>query len=49
MNAKRFELETNLKKDPYDYDLWFDYTNLEEQSSLADPARIKAIYERAVE
>jgi crooked neck len=49
LNQRRLELETDLKVEPFNYDLWFDYSCLEEQSSLADPSRINAIYQRAVE
>jgi len=36
-----------VTEEPLNYDVWFDYCTLEEQS-LADVARLREIYERAV-
>lgn len=30
LNKRRAELEQLLETEPYNYDLWFDYCNLEE-------------------
>ena len=31
LTARRHELEKDLEKEPFNYDLWFDYCTLEEQ------------------
>ncbi|PNX88466.1 crooked neck 1-like protein [Trifolium pratense] len=43
---KRFEYEDQVKKNPFNYDSWFDYTRLEE--SVGNTERIREIYKRAV-
>lgn len=40
-------MEQELSKEPFNYDLWFDYTRLEEQSGIIERAR--EIYERAIQ
>ena len=34
--------------DQYNYDLWFDYTRLEEQANEVDVERVRDVYERAI-
>lgn len=43
---RREEYESKLKRDPLDYDLWFDLTRLEEEAG--DLAKIRNAYEMAV-
>lgn len=47
LNKRRAELEQQLDTEPYNYDLWFDYCNLEEQSQSSSPNRVNMVYERA--
>lgn len=47
LSKRRFQYEEELKEDPRNYDVWFDYIKLEEQSKNAK--RTREIYERAVE
>lgn len=48
MTNRRHELEKSIEKEPFNYDLWFDYCTLEEQSNV-DIQRSRSIYERAVQ
>ncbi|GAU29351.1 hypothetical protein TSUD_31580 [Trifolium subterraneum] len=43
---KRFEYEDEVKKNPFNYDSWFDYVRLEE--SVGNKERVREIYNRAV-
>lgn len=46
LTKRRHILEEGVLKEKYNYDLWFDYTRLEEQSG--DIQRTEEIYERAI-
>eukprot|EP00877_Chromochloris_zofingiensis_P007788 jgi/Chrzof1/3262/Cz12g18090.t1 len=46
LSKRRFQYEADVKKDPLNYDAWFDYIKLEESTGDAD--RIREVYERAV-
>ena len=43
---KRFQYEEDIKRDPTDYDTWFDYLRLEESSGTH--TSIRELYERAI-
>jgi len=47
LTTRRHDLEKAIKEEPLNYDLWFDYCTLEEQSTV-DLARSRDIFERAV-
>ena len=40
MSERRFQYEADVKRDPLNYDAWFDYIRLEE--SAGQPARVRA-------
>ena len=44
---RRRYYEEELLREPHDYDLWFDYTRLEEETG--DIERTREVYERAIE
>ena len=44
---RRDELEAQISKEPLNYDLWFDYCTLEEQS-VSNLDRSRAVFQRAV-
>jgi crooked neck len=46
LTKRRHYLETELKKESFNYDLWFDYTRLEEQSGNIE--RTREVFERAI-
>ncbi|KYQ90840.1 HAT repeat-containing protein [Tieghemostelium lacteum] len=46
ISKKRFQYEEDLKKNPKNYDTWFDYSKLEE--SNGDLSKIRDIYERSI-
>ncbi|KAI3859669.1 hypothetical protein MKX03_031183 [Papaver bracteatum] len=46
VGKRRFQYEEDVKKNPYNYDSWFDYIRLEENAGRKD--RIREIYERAI-
>merc|ERR1719188_2138174 len=46
LNKRRFVYEEGVKKNPRNYDVWFDYCRLEE--SCGDVVRIREVYERAI-
>ncbi|KAI5659008.1 hypothetical protein M9H77_27801 [Catharanthus roseus] len=46
MGKKRFEYEDEVRKNPLNYDVWFDYIRLEENLGIKE--RIRDIYERAI-
>lgn len=46
LNKRRFQYEDELKINPLNYDLWFDYIRLEESSGNKE--RIRDVYERAI-
>jgi crooked neck len=50
LQARRQTLEQKLDDEQDNYDLWFDYCNLEEQAADCPEKieRIRAVYERAI-
>lgn len=46
VGKRRFQYEEEVKKNPLNYDAWFDYVRLEE--SVGNKDRIREIYERAI-
>lgn len=46
MSKRRVQYEEQLKENPRNYDIWFDFARLEETSG--DPERVRDIYERAI-
>jgi len=48
LQKRRTQIENDLLKDQYNYDLWFDYTRLEEQSNDIDFEKVRDVYERAI-
>lgn len=46
LNKRRFQYEEELKENPFNYDLWFDYIRLEE--SGGNKEKIRDVYERAI-
>ena len=46
VTKRRHWLEQEIERESYNYDLWFDYTRLEEQSGQVEKAR--EVYERAI-
>ncbi|CAF2130575.1 unnamed protein product [Brassica napus] len=49
VGKKRFEYEDEVRKNPLNYDSWFDYLRLvEEEGFTGNKDRIREIYERAV-
>ncbi|EFJ15431.1 hypothetical protein SELMODRAFT_442275 [Selaginella moellendorffii] len=46
VSKRRFQYEDEVKKNPLNYDFWFDYIRLEE--SVGDKDRIREVYERAI-
>uniref|UniRef100_A0A7I4AFQ1 Uncharacterized protein n=1 Tax=Physcomitrium patens TaxID=3218 RepID=A0A7I4AFQ1_PHYPA len=46
VGKKRFQYEEEVKKNPLNYDSWFDYARLEE--SVGDKEKVREVYERAI-
>eukprot|EP00029_Vermamoeba_vermiformis_P008695 TRINITY_DN4141_c0_g1_i1.p1 TRINITY_DN4141_c0_g1~~TRINITY_DN4141_c0_g1_i1.p1 ORF type:complete len:674 (+),score=177.55 TRINITY_DN4141_c0_g1_i1:181-2202(+) len=46
LNKRRFQYEDEIKLNPVNYDIWFDYVRLEETHS--EPDRVRDVYERAI-
>lgn len=46
LNKRRYIYEEGIKRNPRNYDVWFDYCRLEE--SCGDVGRIREVYERAI-
>lgn len=46
VSKRRFEYEEELKKNQYNYDVWFDYIRLEE--SAGEKNAVREVYERAI-
>ncbi|KAK6935487.1 HAT (Half-A-TPR) repeat [Dillenia turbinata] len=46
VGKRRFQYEEEVRKNPLNYDSWFDYIRLEE--SVGDKDRIREVYERAI-
>ena len=49
MTKRRHQLEALVQAEPFNYDNWFDYTRLEEQSGTNDIERTREVYERAIQ
>jgi len=48
LTKRRIFYEKEIEKNQFNYDIWFDYTRLEEQAVNADNDRVREIYERAI-
>lgn len=48
LRRRREQLEDQILKDEYNYDLWFDYIRMEEQANEVDHEKIREIYRRAI-
>ncbi|KAF9685904.1 hypothetical protein SADUNF_Sadunf03G0103000 [Salix dunnii] len=46
VGKRRFQYEDEVRKNPLNYDAWFDYIRLEE--SVTNKGRIREVYERAI-
>lgn len=46
VGKRRFQYEDEVKKNPLNYDTWFDYIRLEE--SVGNKERVREVYERAI-
>ena len=46
MGKRRFQYEDEVRKNPLNYDSWFDFIRLEENVGKKD--RIREVYERAI-
>ncbi|KAH1080335.1 hypothetical protein J1N35_020096 [Gossypium stocksii] len=46
VGKRRFQYEDEVRKNPLNYDAWFDYIRLEE--SVGNKGRIREVYERAI-
>jgi len=46
INKRRSFYEEEIAKDPLNYDIWFDYTRLEESTKNLD--RTREVYEKAI-
>lgn len=46
LSKRRVQYEEQLKENPRNYDIWFDFARLEETSG--DPDRVRDVYERAI-
>ncbi|KAL8896545.1 MAG: hypothetical protein Q9192_003034 [Flavoplaca navasiana] len=46
LSKRRVQYEENVRENPKNYDIWFDYARLEESSG--DPERVRDLYERAI-
>ncbi|XP_031271616.1 crooked neck-like protein 1 [Pistacia vera] len=46
VGKRRFQYEDEVRKNPMNYDTWFDYIRLEE--SVGNKERIREVYERAI-
>ncbi|EEF51314.1 crooked neck-like protein 1 [Ricinus communis] len=46
VGKRRFQYEDEVRKNPLNYDCWFDYIRLEE--SVGNKERIREVYERAI-
>ncbi|KAJ1928687.1 NineTeen Complex (NTC) component [Tieghemiomyces parasiticus] len=44
---RRLQYQTEVEEHPRNYDVWFDYTRLEEENG-SDPERVRDTYERAI-
>ncbi|CAI0459050.1 unnamed protein product [Linum tenue] len=46
VSKRRFQYEDEVRKNPLNYDAWFDYIRLEE--SVGEKNRVREVYERAI-
>mmetsp|Transcript_7023 Transcript_7023/g.25892 ORF Transcript_7023/g.25892 Transcript_7023/m.25892 type:complete len:723 (+) Transcript_7023:146-2314(+) len=46
VSKRRFQYEDEIRKNPRNYDVWFDYIRLEE--SYGDKDKVREVYERAI-
>ncbi|KAG4155226.1 hypothetical protein ERO13_D03G098750v2 [Gossypium hirsutum] len=46
VGKRRFQYKDEVRKNPWNYDAWFDYIRLEE--SVGNKGRIREVYERAI-
>ncbi|XP_065858637.1 uncharacterized protein [Euphorbia lathyris] len=46
VGKRRFQYEDEVRKNPFNYDGWFDYIRLEE--SVGNKERVREVYERAI-
>jgi crooked neck len=46
LSKRRFQYEEELKENARNYDVWWDYTRLEEDRG--EPQRVREVYERAI-
>ena len=46
LSKRRVQYEEQIKENPKNYDVWFDFARLEEMSQ--DPERVREVYERAI-
>ncbi|XP_031125811.1 crooked neck-like protein 1 [Ipomoea triloba] len=46
VGKRRFQYEDEVRKNPHNYDAWFDYIRLEESVGIKE--RIREVYERAI-
>ncbi|CAH9122332.1 unnamed protein product [Cuscuta epithymum] len=46
VGKRRFQYEDEVRKNPHNYDAWFDYIRLEENVGIKE--RIREVYERAI-
>ncbi|CAN1244758.1 Crooked neck-like protein 1 [Linum perenne] len=46
VSKRRFQYEDEVRKNPLNYDAWFDYIRLEE--SVGDNNRVREVYERSI-
>ncbi|KAL9439553.1 hypothetical protein AB3S75_025085 [Citrus x aurantiifolia] len=46
VGKRRFQYEDEVRKNPMNYDIWFDYIRLEE--SVGNKERVREVYERAI-
>ena len=46
LSKRRVQYEEQIKENPKNYDIWFDFARLEEMSQ--DPERVREVYERAI-
>ena len=46
LSKRRVQYEEQIKENPKNYDVWFDFARLEQMSQ--DPERVREVYERAI-
>ncbi|KAF5179345.1 Pre-mrna-splicing factor clf1 [Thalictrum thalictroides] len=48
VDGKRLQYEEQVRKNPLNYDAWFDYIHLEMEVNADDKERIRGVYEKAI-